>query len=168
MNAYFNDKFDQLTEIFEKDGLGINDKRLDTPDCQKTKTSFDCADECPEGNLSAFCVGMNALDVYRRYSIALENVKDGDVPVTISDLNTLVPFMTSINSDIDAEIPEAKKILEGTVGVYNEYIMSYPMHKKYEEIIKSLIKYKTKLKTLKNEVKQFPGNFVDATSTKCL
>ncbi|MBI4231647.1 hypothetical protein HY605_00320 [Candidatus Peregrinibacteria bacterium] len=63
---------------------------------------------------------------------------------------------------------KAMQSMKATVGAYNEYRLAYPMHKKYEEVIDNLIEYKDATEDIKQEVMQFPGKFIDATTSQCI
>ncbi len=68
---------------------------------------------------------------------------------------------------ITREKAAAKEALDQTLSAYNELRVAWPMHKKYQEIYVSLLKYRDKLIEVRNYVENFPSKFIDATTTKC-
>jgi hypothetical protein len=159
MNEYFDEKIAGLVKLFEE-GLGIEDPNFKAPG-----PKGNCDDD---KNLSSFCVGMGALKRYEKYLLLLENVSKGisleEGAATVDDVFTLT---IKRNQEILKEKDEARKTLEAAVGIYDEFRLAYPVHMKYMETIKLLIKYRTKLQTWRQTISEFPGDFVDATSTKC-
>ena len=57
--------------------------------------------------------------------------------------------------------------MEVTISAYNEFMLAYPMHKKYENMLKSLTNYKNALKGLSYESMVFPLKFVGTSSYTC-
>jgi hypothetical protein len=75
-----------------------------------------------------------------------------------------------ISSRLDAltrEKSDSKNALDQTLSAYNELRTAWPMHKKYMEIYKSLLKFRDKMVEIRNQVEDFPSKFIDATTTKC-
>ncbi|MFC1747987.1 hypothetical protein ACFL2V_04200 [Pseudomonadota bacterium] len=68
---------------------------------------------------------------------------------------------------IERELVDSKAALDQTLAAYEELKTAWPMHKKYMEIYESLIKYRDKLAEIRNHVEDFPGKFIDATTTQC-
>jgi hypothetical protein len=128
-------------------------------------------DLCKTDNVSTYCVSMQALDIYVGYTKVLDRV-GGYLPFELPGgdngiISKVFKESGKRSAAIAAEVENARKVMEATIGAYNEFRLAYPMHKKYEQIIKDLVKYKLKLKRIRSEVIEFPIKFVDATSTAC-
>lgn len=138
-------------------------------------------------NLSTYCVSMVAMNRYLDYAEIIRRVqKSLPTPSTSEpeeyDLNTrdnlwssMVSGIAKQKSDMEEEFGtgsnymygDAQKVIKGTVTAYDEYKTAYPMHIKYDKIIKDLIGYKQKLKSIRNKVMIFPTKFTDITSITC-
>lgn len=154
----------------------------DTAYCVKSEKRKDIALKCAD-NLSAYCVSMQAMYVYIDYLNILiekkallpdlyqaaEDDQTGVARYTVA-YNTWFAMLQrsqQVNKEIDQEIEDARRVMEYAVSAYNEFTMAYPLHRKYEEIIENLVKYKLHLKEIRNSVIAFPGRFIDVTSTTC-
>jgi hypothetical protein len=161
MNSYFNDKLDLLVELLDEEDFYENENFNAPADNQ-----------CPAENVSTYCVSMGALELYINYIETLNQIK-GYLPTgELADKETITQediLLTtqSRNLAIASEVEDAKAVLEGTVAVYDEFRLAYPMHQKYEVITKNLIKYKLSLGKITREVNSFPLKFIDATSAQC-
>lgn len=125
-------------------------------------------EECGENNVSTFCVAEGSLNRYIRYLEVLDGIT-GNIfgnEFEATQLDT-IENVSVRNQDMANEIEEAKKIMKATIAAYNELRFAYPLHKKYQKITKTLMKYRIALKDVRQYVMRFPGKFVDATSVTC-
>ncbi|MDD3862178.1 MAG: hypothetical protein PHP74_04825, partial [Candidatus Gracilibacteria bacterium] len=81
--------------------------------------------------------------------------------------NLIYTALSARDEKINQDIEESRRVLEATLSAYNEFMIAYPIHKQYQVVIKNLIKYKNKLKDVRDYIIQFPSTFIDVTSTKC-
>lgn len=166
------------SECAEFDGqLATSDQKYQ---CKREKV----IEFCENGeNVSSYCVALEALYMYIDYYEILQIKTNGLMP--IQEYNEMFewaynpsPFAmlpayefyrasTMRTSEIEKEIEDAEMVMLATVDAFNEFRLAYPMHVKYEAIIKELVKYKLKLKDVRNKVEAFPGQFVHVTSTSC-
>ncbi len=167
MNEFFNKKLEVLLGLLKKENFE-KEQNFQVPgnvDVENYK------ELCNADNVSTYCVSMQALDIYVGYTKVLDRVKSylpfelpgGDNGV----ISTVFKESGKRDAAIAAEVVNARKVMEATIGAYNEFRLAYPMHKKYQQIIKDLVKYKQKIKHIRSEVIEFPIKFVDATSTAC-
>lgn len=172
MNDYFNAKLVRLNELID---AGDFDHKDFSPPPQQINPNLDpvndsvneIVEKCGTNNVSTYCVSMGALDIYLRYVRVLKNMEGQLAQTSDASVSDLIRITKSRNEDIDKEIGEAKKVMEATVAAYNEYRLAYPMHKKYQEIAKNLILYKSALKQIQRELISWPVEFVDASTYKC-
>jgi menaquinone-dependent protoporphyrinogen IX oxidase len=166
MNQFFNDKMENLNEILATDNF-FDNPSFNPPSIRQ---------ECDNNNVSSYCVSVQALDIYMKYLEVLESIKgqlilnkigDTENSVNYERLDSLLYHTADQNERIDTEIEDAKKVLEATISAYDEFTLAYPMHKKYQEVIKNLVKYKIALKDIRKRVMRFPEKFIDATSAYC-
>jgi hypothetical protein len=125
--------------------------------------------KCGDTNYSSYCVGMGALKTYQEYLNKLNSLK-GNINLKGADGTVATEFLRSRYreaDEINKESQEARAVMESTVAAYNEFRLAYPMHKKYEEIINLLTKYKLILKDIRLRVAEFPVRFVDSSTSKC-
>jgi len=164
MNDYFNDKI----ELFLETELSSPDQ-IPPPD-----------GKCYEENVSTYCVAMEAVDIFTAYMNTLDDVTSpilsinrdvsmqypgmGDPFATLGDTFSMA---ASIDNAIDAERVEAEKVMDMTIAAYNEFRLAYPMHKKYEDLISLLYKYRDMLEDVTKKTMDFPDEFIDATSKSC-
>ncbi len=177
MNDYFNARLKDLVRTLN-DSLEDGDNIVvfdDIPgfalpkETTPTNSRGKCAATDNGGilNVSSFCVGMGALDIYSGYTFVLDEVT-GYLPNTdTTNLVVLTKLTAKRNAKINQEYLDAQEVLEATVATYDEFRLAYPMHKMYERIIKDLVKYKQKLKRIRQQVQTFPVKFIDSTSTAC-
>ncbi len=167
MNQYFNDKMEKLVELLDGD-----DKFYEKPEFKAPSEvdSSSYAKQCGKDNVSTYCVAMGAMDLYIIYVETLNEMK-GYLPTGEVPDDATVEQLFKANKDrdgqIDAEVEEAKIVMEGTVAVYDEFRQAYPMHKKYEKVMKNLIKYKEALKKIRQITAKYPGKFHDASTSEC-
>lgn len=169
MNRFFNDKMESLNEMLATENF------FDNPNFNPPAEG----QECDKNNVSSYCVSVQALDIYMKYLEVLEVVKtqlilakdtyyeEDPAFVVYERLDSLWYQSADKNKQIDREVEDAKKILEATISAYDEFTLAYPMHKKYQEVIKNLVKYKIALKDIRKRVMRFPEKFIDATSAYC-
>lgn len=174
MNSYFNEKIEKLNLMMEKDNF-YNDERikellLPPKNIDTNKDSLETVlEKCGTDNVSSYCVSMGALYKHMLYVQQLTNLKgslDVEALAYVPILNALSSNATR-NVQIDEEIAKSEEVMKATVAAYTEYKLAYPMHKKYEEIIENLVKYKLSLKDIRKRTMQFPIKFIDATSSQC-
>ncbi len=159
MNDFFNSKMEKLNNMLKTKDFYKNPNFHPPKDLTK----------CDDANVSTYCVSMGALDRYIEYVKTLDRIKG-----TLANsggyylvLENILSDTAARNEKIDLEYEEAKKVMEGTVAAYNEFRLAYPMHQKYSEIIKYLIKYRLSLKDVRKRIARFPEKFIDATSSQC-
>ena len=174
MNAYFNEKMLKLNELMEDENFYKDPKKkellLPPASIDTVNDSLETiVEKCGKDNVSTYCVSIGALRKYTTYVEFLNNLKgtlDLENLAYVPILNAL-SNMTGRNLKIDEEIDQAQATMKATIAAYNEFRLAYPMHQKYEEIIEDLVKYKLALKDIRKRVAQFPGKFIDATSSQC-
>lgn len=173
MNDYFNSKIEKLNLLVEDNGFYQNPEKkknfLPPANIIDKDNVGAILSKCGEDNVSTYCVSIGALDKYTGYLRKLDELKNsldfsgGD---SVSK-NELIASLSQNKQQFNAEVFEARKVMEGTAQAYNEFRLSYPMHRKYEEIITQLVKYKLALKDIRKRVAQFPQKFIDATTSQC-
>lgn len=175
MNEYFNEKMKSLNELLKSENF-YNDpakKALIKPpaNVKPNKPGLvleDVLTACGDKNVSRYCVSMGALDMYLKYAKKLNELKNSLKGVEDQVLMSVVLEGTrQQNEDIEKEIASSKKVMEAAVAAYSEYQLAYPMHRKYEEVLNKLIKYKLALKDIRKRVAQFPVKFIDSSTTDC-
>ena len=172
MNKFFNKKLETLNTLMDSEDF-YNDpekKKLLIPPADldlRNSTLNEALEACGEENASSYCTSMGALKIYTVYVDTLNGLKDKLEANDSAYLQLIVENTKNRNEKIDKEIVLARKVMEGTVSAYNEYHLAYPMHKKYEEIIEDLVKYKLALKDIRKRAAQFPIKFIDASSDQC-
>jgi len=170
-----------------KDEDGKYDRYLNEKHAEKDNLSC-LREKCGEENLSTYCVSLGALNIHLRYlnkldalQEALPDTNDVDcfhretIPIigaypscaNVASLENLAGFSKERNEAIIDEYDSSRKIMEGAVGAYNEFMLAYPMHKKYEAILEELSKYKKALRAIKYEVMVFPLKFIGTSSYVC-
>lgn len=170
MNNYFNKKIEKLNALLE------NPKFFEKPEFKvpgiinpQKDTMDQILKKCGEDNVSTYCVSMGALKIYMSYINKLNEVRS-ELPksrVFNPSAGELLRQLSVRNQQIDEEVENAKKVMKLTVAVYNEYRLAYPMHKKYEAIIKDLVKYQLAMKDITKQVAKFPIKFINVTSSLC-
>ena len=175
MSSLFNSKVERLKEI-TKDGNFMKDPKkkadflvpadIDQENDQVVVIAEKCrADK--RNNVSPLCVSMESLAIYMDYVRILEASKGELAAREGATINSVLQGIGAKNSAIRKEVENARRVLENTLAVYNEFLHAYPMHIRYQEIIKQLLKYKLALKDIRKEVQFFPAKFIDATTTQC-
>ena len=75
-----------------------------------------------------------------------------------------------VSARVDAikrEIDASKRALDQTLSAYNELKTAWPMHVRFIEIYKDLVKYRDKMIEVRHQVEEFPAKFIAATTTAC-
>ena len=145
-------------------------------------------DKCGEDNLSPYCVSLGALDLHLRYLKVLDELQEGipdtndvdcfyrqTIPVigilptcaSTASLENLLGFSVERNEAILAEYDASRQIMEVAVAAYNEFMLAYPMHKKYEETLTELTKYKEALNSIKYKAMILPKKFIGTSTYSC-
>lgn len=148
------------------------------------------------GNLSTYCVAMEAAYFYEDYEKILfgkiDNIILNDVideinqeraasqnrPLTEAESRAEDFAVTETAANVEAaagrfatkvtkELDESKEVLKATVGTYDEFKNAYPMHKIYRQIITDLVKYKTMLRDIRTNMVLLPAKFINLTSFSC-
>jgi len=177
-----------IKECFNKDA--VNESKMDK-DKLEDDEFFSCIlkdNACGTSNLSTYCVSMQASQIYFKYidkldeiQAELTNTNDTDcfyrqtIPVigvqptcvNTASLANLAGGIKERNEAIKAEYNSAKQIMEVTISAYNEFMLAYPMHKKYVSMLKSLTNYKNAFKALSRESLKFPLKFIGTSSYTC-
>ncbi len=179
MNDFFNKKIKQFNMLM-LDGNGDDDEAFYQNPEKKQKflppSNISDKDDleaivtkCGDENVSTYCVSMGALYKYLDYLKVLDRIKNNPdfTGGSGNSLSYIIAYYNAAQRQILLETEEAKQVLEGTVSAYNEFRLAYPMHKKYQFIIKQLTKYRLALKDIRKRVAQFPEKFIDATSDQC-
>jgi len=180
MNDLFNKKIATMVKIL-KNPEGVNNPNLKSPcvasDFQEEGGVQKCEQSCKNNpdNVSTYCVSVEAMDMYMKYVIHLNKIKQ-DIgfesilsaemkltPVTDLAYQLLLKREEAITKDIEI----SRRVLEATLTAYNEFMTAFPIHTRYQTVIKNLIKYKNKLKDIREQIKKFPSTFIDTTGTKC-
>jgi hypothetical protein len=163
MNDYFNYKFDLLVKLVDAEVKFYEHVDFKAPESDKN-----LVEDCKK-NVSTYCVGIGATDIYISYLQKLNTMKGTIQTITSSgtSVKAVVDLVLTRGDEIDKDAKDAKVVLEAAVNVYKEFQSAYPMHKKYREIIDNLTKYKIALGKIREQTDTFPLRFVDATSDQC-
>lgn len=176
MNDFFNGKVKKLvTLVGDVDGdfyQNVEKKKLFLPpaDLADSDGIPDIVKKCGEENLSSYCISIGALSKYDQYIKKLQEIK-GDVNLSgVSSFSSISETLNSLdkrNQTINKQSEQANAVMQATVAAYNEFRLAYPMHVKYQEILKQLTKYKLILKDIRLRAAEFPVRFVDVSTSKC-
>lgn len=176
MNKYFNGKIEKLNTLLDQPNFWEKpDFKAPPLNTDPTKPDFEKIKEACETNVSTYCVSMGALDRYIEYVKVLDNIvgtlatdyADTSATAFTQTAKNLIRDTQKRNDRLKAEYESARKVMEATVAAYHEYRLAYPMHKRYEDVMKELIKYKLALKDIRKQAMEFPVKFIDASTTKC-
>lgn len=177
------DTFAQDPRIFAPELTCLDEKNR--TDCEKNNNGWKKRNEIEtkcKDNLSSYCVSMVALYRYIDYVEIAKRLSTSLPPIGTTDESMktwrgLADAIMKQDDDMKKEFGDikvdkwlygdAQKVMKATVTAYDEFKTAYPMHIKYDKIVKDLIKYKQKLKTIRNNVMIFPTKFVDITSITC-
>ena len=174
MNEYFNSRFEELNKLLENPDFYDIEKHpefhppQDADIVNESLASLNkkCNPEDEPANLSSFCVSLGATEIYIAYVSKLELFKSS-MGVDFLNYAAIIQELSERGQLIIEEVEKAKEVLEATVSAYNEYRLAYPMHKKYEEIIENLIKYRGEMKEIHRKSVEFPAKFIDASTSQC-
>lgn len=180
MNKLFNKSLEKAVKMLDDPKILSKDKNNLQSPCKASdfpKEAKKCEKLCESNtdNVSTYCVSVRATDMYLAYighlgqlqgSVNFESLGWAELRV-IPATDLLYQAILARDKKITKDIEESRRVLEATLGAYNEFIIAYPIHKQYQTVIKNLIKYKNKLKDIRKYLIQFPSTFVDTTSTKC-
>jgi len=174
MNEYFNARISKMVTVVQSDDFYQNaDKKklFLPPDNLADGDDVNAIiQKCGDTNFSSYCVGIGSLNIYSDYLKKLNFLKSSlDLSSVDQGTNALEVLrnQSSKAMRIDKESQDAKAVLEATVAAYNEFRLAYPMHRKYQEILKQLTKYKQILKDIRLRVAEFPTRFIDVSTTQC-
>lgn len=178
MNDLFNERITMLLELTESEDFfsdPAKQKRLVIPNNvdRENDSVAEIVAKCrgveeSEVNLSSYCLSMEGLQFYKEYVLRLNEMQtEVDFSNYDGSINSTLFDTSAKNAAIEDEIMNARNTLEAAVGAYQEFMQAYPMHMKYQEVIKKLLKYKLELKDVRNETALFPFKFIDATSLYC-
>lgn len=173
MNEFFNTKIKKLIELVDEPDFYQNPekKKLFLPPANLLdKDGIPVIlEKCGEENLSSYCLSIAALSKYEEYLKRLDYLqKNPDLNyTTMSSVGDITAILKRRAEQSKREAQEAKAVLEATVAAYNEFRLAYPMHIKYQEILKQLTKYKLVLKDIRLRAAEFPVRFVDASTSQC-
>ena len=181
MNTLFNESLEKAVKTLDDPKKGLFNPNLQSPcvasDFQKIGGGAKCEDKCKKNadNVSTYCVSVRATNMYLAYighlgqlqgTVNFESLGWAELRI-IPATDLLYQAILARDEKITKDIEESRRVLEATLGAYNEFMISYPIHKQYQVVIKNLIKYKNKLKDIRDSLIQFPSSFVDTTATKC-
>lgn len=68
---------------------------------------------------------------------------------------------------IDGELSTAQTALDHALAAYNEMQMAVPLHRKYQEVIEQLEKYRDQISDIRKDVDLYPETFLDVTTPAC-
>lgn len=127
-------------------------------------------DDCEDNNYTTFCLAVEVSKEYEQYKKELLKRKQ-DVPIdpeedtiTISEASARVAAQSK---KIQNEITRGKKALDVSLKTYDELSKAYLIHMQYEKMIENLGKYAEKLSEVRKHIEEYPGKFIDATTTQC-
>lgn len=185
-------------------GIAASKRKIILDKCQPTGNKF-YADlkiskkndiKTKAGNLSTYCVAMEAAYVYEDYekilygklaAPILEDVIDEILKEREEELNrplteeeakaeeeynaslssALIAAVKRFNTRVSDELNQSQEVLKATVGVYDEFKNAYPVHKVYRQIITDLVKYKNMLRDVRMNMVLLPAKFINLTSASC-
>lgn len=191
-----NEKFNQkITLMLRSESNAAKSGKINPEGFPPGKNPQGLPEVCSENNYSAYCVAENMLKNpgygYMAYRKALmcrsfslfetgkqqgiwENYVKGTVIGEQNEQEALDIYQSqkaiTLNARaeaIDAEINNAKTVLDQTLSAYNELRTAWFMHQKYRELYNNLLQYRDKFVEIRHQVEQFSGKFIDATTTKC-
>ena len=165
MNKFFNEKIKKLHGILKDENFHEN-PAFASPSGLTAVNYPENKDKC-EGNVSTFCVGMEALDLYIEYVKALEYKREILPGGEYKSRPDLIAKWSQQNAELQGEDEIAEKTMLAAVAAYDEYRLAFPIHQKFETLIGSLIQYRIQLGKIRKEASEFPLRFVDATSDSC-
>ena len=161
-----DDQINQAASQINTPGLSDSDKRE-----QAIETL--CSDDA---NYSTFCLSNRLLNSreygYLQYRYVL-SCRRYDIDQSIQTQTKPVPQYVAAadqgqkDTAIGQEIDNAKKALDQTLSAYDQLKTSWLMHQRYMKIYKSLTTYRDKMADIRQQIENFPGKFIDVSTTKC-
>jgi hypothetical protein len=122
-------------------------------------------------NVTSYCLGVLAIDELNAFqTVLLSRQNEVSIPADESVNYTFenVTIMTSSQADfINQTLDQAEKTLNLALEAYDQFRVAYPMHLKYQDIIKELETYNNKMAELEDYSKLWPGKFINASTTNC-
>lgn len=128
---------------------------------------------CQPDNLSTYCLAeevTKAYIAYRKDLLSRKSVLFEDDPCDGNTVFTVVEGTKTLSARgefIDGEIEYSKSALDLALAVYSEFQTMYPMHKKYEEIYKSTLKYREGVYEIRRNLQKYPALFQDVSTPRC-
>lgn len=127
-------------------------------------------DSCTPNNVSTFCVASQAVNEYFAFQeVMLEKLEAVELAEAVAGKN--ISALSGLEAErkqfINEELDVGLQALDVTVAAYSELHRAYPLHKKYQEIIGQLEKYRDMLSDVRHEVTFFPMKFIDVSTTQC-
>lgn len=90
----------------------------------------------------------------------------GAVGDLVQGQKSLQGYGETINK-IDREIEIARQTLDQALAAYNELSIALPLHRKYQEVITSLEKYRDNVSAIRREIDLYPATFLNVTTPAC-
>lgn len=141
--------------------------------------------------LSTYCLAQVSVDEYFKFRAGMLRLKglarkeagdryevlkkdEGDDRFTVSSGTgagniadrQLRNYGETINK-IDREIEIARQTLDQALAAYNELSIALPLHRKYQEVITSLEKYRDNVSAIRSEIDLYPATFLNVTTPAC-
>lgn len=79
-------------------------------------------------------------------------------------------LLQAIDSDVNSwkrELADAKKALDLALATYDHFVIAFPMHLKYRQVIQELILYREQFRLLRELISCLPSKFVNQSTAKC-
>ena len=121
-------------------------------------------------NISTYCLGVRAVEQYDAFVQAMDTHrpflrdKQDDSTKTLEELRVQEQERAVL---INEQIVIAEKTLSTALAAYDQLQTFYPLHVKYQGLIKSLETYRDGLAKIRQEVEKYPGKFQNVTTNKC-
>lgn len=170
INGLFNER---IKIMVKAENQGTLSDLIKPPEFEKDKPSVrkPCIGKNQKPNVSTYCLAMLSTDEYFAFRKAMEYVKN----LAISEVGGASSKTSdkefrkygSIINRIDDEISIGKQTLDQALAAYNEMQLALPLHKKYLEVIKTMELYRDAVADVRDEIEQFPAEFIDVTTPMC-
>jgi len=132
-------------------------------------TAYD--EDCPSDNVSTYCLAKEVIPIYIAYLDALDEHSeyplDESAESEITNLSTITQVTSTRLAMISAERESAYQIIDLALAAYNEFQIMYPIHTEYEHLIKDFEDYNEILGKWRTEIAEWPGDFIDVSTTDC-